>query len=523
MAALLSGGWAQAANHQHHATPGSPAQASAATGRVAVPVACTVDARREFNLGMAHQHSFGHAAALLHFRAALTADPGCGMAQWGMALGTLDNLFQTPQAASVAHAAALLQGATARNARDTGWINALSPLVQDGPLVWHERLPAFVAAMRGVAEASPRDNEAQIFLGLALIMAAPADDPQARMLRSAAGVLDRAWKREPRHPGAIHYLIHALDTPPLAGQGIAAARRYAEVAPDSTHAQHMPSHIFTRIGAWDRSIASNQRAARLATEAGLVNDALHAQDYLVYAMLQIGQGAAASRIWAEAQRSVPRLDAAHLGGPFAAAAMPARLVLERGAWAEAAALPVTTSPYPQADALTRYARAIGLARSNRADEVAAEAAALGTLAAMLRDRGEHDWAGQVAIQQAVAAALAQIASGDAQAGLAALRGAADAEDATLKNAVTPGPLAPARELLAEALLGLGRGREAAGEFERVLAAEPGRFRSLYGAAATAEADQRDRFRRLLQMARAADEPRPELDHARRATAAPGAR
>ncbi len=521
----LFGSWAAGVLAQQHGSHGPAPHATTSLGRVDVPVSCSAAARRAFNEGMLYQHSFWHAAAVEHFRAALASDPGCGMARWGMALATLDNLFQTPGTETIAQAASLLQGATARNARDTAWIAALGPLLQPADTPWAQRLPQFLTAMERIAEASPRDNEAQIFLGLALVMAAPADDPEARMLRRAASILDRAWKREPRHPGAIHYLIHAHDTPPLAAQGMEAARRYAEVVPDSTHAVHMPSHIFTRLGAWDRSITSNQRAARLAIQAGLVNDALHAQDYLVYAMLQSGRTAAAAQVWAGAVPTVPRLDPAHQGGPFAAAAMPARLALEPGDWAAAAALPVTSSRYPEADALTRFARAIGLARSNRAGEVAEEVAALGTLAAALRAKGEAYWAGQVAIQQAAAAALAQIASGAVEPGLAALRAAADAEDATQKSAVTPGPLAPVRELLGEALLALGRAAEAEREFVRVMAAEPGRFRALYGAAAAAEAagmsEARARFQHLLDLARSADTARPELDHARRASAPHG--
>jgi tetratricopeptide (TPR) repeat protein len=318
----------------------------------------------------------------------------------------------------------------------------------------------------------------------------------------------------------MHYLIHAYDTPMLAARGLPAAQRYATVAAASAHAVHMPAHIFSRLGDWPASVASNRRSAELARAAGSANDELHARDYLVYALLQSGRSAAAHEAWAEAAAVVPRQNPDHLAGPFAIAAMPARLALETGDWAAAATLPVAQGGFPQVVAISRFARGIGLVRSGRPADAAAEVAALAALETSLQSSGQAAWAAEVAAWRAAVAALAAIAAGDAATGLRDLRAAAEAEDALLKNVVEPGPLAPARELLGEALLALGRAAEAETAFEAVLRANPNRFRALAGAAAAAQANGRPdvalaRYRLLRAVAAQADAPRPELTEAAR--------
>jgi tetratricopeptide (TPR) repeat protein len=492
----------------------------AAPGRVHMAVPCTDAAQAAFDQGLLHQHSFDHAVAREHFAAALAADPACAMARWGMALATLDNLFGTPAPEEVARAAAMLHEGPAAPPPWDGWIAALAALVQPGAPDWPARLAGFGSAMARIAAAAPDNDEAQVFHALALLMAAPSDDPVDAAQRQAAAILEPIWARQPEHPGAMHYLIHAYDTPALAGRGLPAARRYATVAAASPHAVHMPSHIFTRLGDWPSSVAANQRSAALARAAGLANDELHARDYLVYAFLQSGRGAAARAVWNEAADAIARQNPDHLAGPFAVAAMPARLALETGDWAAAAALPPPGDGFPQVAAIARFARGIGLVRSGRPESAAAEVASLSALEASLHASGQAAWAAQVGVQRAAVAALAAIAMGDATTGLRDLRAAADIEDALLKNVVEPGPIAPARELLGETLLALGRHAEAEAAFEAVLRVNPNRFRALAGAAAAAQANGRPqvavaRYRLLLAVASGADEARPELADAAR--------
>lgn len=491
----------------------------AALGRAHMAVQCSAAAQAAFDQGLVRQHSFDHAAAREHFAAALAADSSCAMARWGMALATLDNLFGVPSPEEVARAAALLREGPPPPPPWNGWIDALAQLVRPGPPGWPDRLGGFAGAMEQIAAAAPDNDEAQIFYALALLMAAPSDDPVDAAQRQAAAILEPIWARQPEHPGAMHYLIHAYDTPALAGRGLPAARRYATVAAASPHAVHMPSHIFTRLGDWPSSIAANQRSAALARAAGEANDELHARDYLVYALLQSGRGSAARAAWNEAAEAAANRNSDHLAGPFAVAAMPARLALETGDWAGAAALAPVESGFPQVLAITHFARGIGLVRSGQRAE--AEITALAALEAGLRRSGQAAWAAEVGVQRAAVAALAAITTGDAATGLRDLQAAAEVEDALLKSVVEPGPLAPARELLGEALLALGRNAEAEAAFEAVLRVNPNRFRSLAGAAAAAEANGRPevaaaRYRLLLAVASGADEARPELAAASRA-------
>lgn len=491
-----------------------------ALGHVHMPVPCNPAAQRAFDLGLLYQHSFGHVTARAGFESALAADPTCAMASWGIALATLDNLFETPSAGDRAQAVAALRAAPAASEPWDGWLAALSDLVREDGAPWQQHLIAFAAAMERLAKARPQDDETQVFHALSLLMAAPSDDPVFAAHRQAAAILEPIWARQPEHPGAMHYLIHAYDTPDLAPQGLPAALRYATVASASAHAMHMPSHIFTRLGRWPDSIGANRRSAALARAADSVNDELHARDYLVYGLLQSGRTIAARQAWAEAAPVVPHLNPEHVAGPFAVAAMPARLALEPGDWQNAATLPLPGSDFPQVVAVTRYARAIGQIRSGRPAEAASEIMALSALAARLREMEQAAWAAQVEAQRDAAAALATIAAGDAEAGLDALQQAADAEDGQLKNVVEPGPLAPARELLGEALLAMGRNTEAEAAFEAVLRFNPNRFRALAGAAAAAKANGRRnvavaRYRLLLAIAARADAPRPELAEAAR--------
>jgi hypothetical protein len=347
------------------------------------------------------------------------------------------------------------------------------------------RAKAFEAALGQVMQRYPQDSEAATLY--ALVLSAnfdPADKKYTNQLKAAA-ILEPIFKAQPEHPGVAHYLIHSYDYPPIAGNGLDAARRYGKIAPDAAHALHMPSHIFTRVGAWKESIESNRASARAGGDKSF--DKWHAYDYMVYAHLQLGEQDAARQVVSEALGNPARTD--HPATAYAYAAMPARLALERGAWKEAAALELfaaDTYPwkkYTFAEAVNVFARGIGAAMSGDAAGARVQAARLH----QLREATKVPyWQEQIAIQGEVVQGLALRAEGKGAEGLAVLRKAAAREDATEKHAITPGPIVPARELLATVQLEAGDAASALRDFESVLEREPNRQRAVAGAARAAK-------------------------------------
>jgi hypothetical protein len=499
-----------AEEHQHQAL-----------GRVHFPVTCSPEAQDEFDQAMKLQHSFWYQAAGVAFKRVLERDPSCVMAYWGQALTLLYNPFTVPPAKNLAEGKALLQQAQtmgAKSSREADYIAALALVFKDSDPAGHRaRLLEYEKAMRQLHARYPEDPEAAIYYALALnVAASPADKTYARQIE-AAKILEAEWQRQPEHPGIAHYLVHTYDYPPLAEKGLAAAQRYAEIAPDSPHALHMPSHIFTRLGHWEQSVQSNRRSAEAARRAGVTDDELHAYDYMVYAYLQMGQIGAAKQVVDDLPRFAD-LTSIRLAGPFALAAIPARFVTERAAWADAASLTVRETTYPQTQAVTYFARAVGLARSGKPDEAAADVEALRSIVESLRGKDAY-WMEQVDIQRQAAEGWVVYANGQREQAVDMLRGAADREGKTEKHVVTPGPLAPAREQLAEMLMERGRPADALREFEAVQVTEPNRFRAIYGSARAAEmTGNRDTakryYTRLVEIAAQADTARPELESAK---------
>ena len=459
-------------------------------GTVHFETSCAAPAQAAFDRGLRYQHSFWYRESKTAFEAALKADPACAVAYWGIAQSLLANPFNPTPPRNLAEGAAAIEAARrvgAKSVRERDLIDAIGLMYADaGSTTQRARASAYAAAMGEVARRYPDDDEVQIFYALALDMSAPPGDATYATQLKAAAILEPIWTRQPNHPGVAHYLIHTYDYPALASRGLEAARRYATIAEAAPHAQHMPSHIFTRVGAWRDSIAANTVAARLAEVGRDPDDALHASDYLVYAHLQLGQDDEARRVLA-GMPSVTGYDPARNTGPFALAASPARLAVERGAWAEAARLPVRPTAWAYADALTHFARALGAARSGHPEDAAADLAALAALRQRLREARDDYWAGQVDIQWQAASAWTQYAGGAHDEALALMRAAADAEDATDKAVVTPGPLAPARELYAAMLFDRMRYAEALAAYESTLRREPNRFNALAGAARAAGA------------------------------------
>ena len=333
-------------------------------GAVHFETSCNETAQRRFDRGMRYQHSFWYRASKDIFEDALKADPDCAIAYWGIATSLLLNPFGVPPAANLAEGLAAIQKGKAIGAktpREREFIDALGAFYTDYDKIDHRaRVQAYLKAMAAVAQHYPQDDEAQIYYALALdVAASPADKTYSNQLKAAA-ILEDIFKRQPQHPGVAHYLIHSYDYPPIAEKGLDAATRYSKIAPTAPHAQHMPSHIFTRVGYWKESIAANAGSVRAAKADKEYGDQLHGQDYMVYAYLQLAQDKNARAVIDEMAAGTavnPDLP----GASFALAASPARYAMERGDWSGAAALEVRPSKFLHVMAITHFARAVGAA------------------------------------------------------------------------------------------------------------------------------------------------------------------
>jgi hypothetical protein len=405
--------------------------------------------------------------------------------------------------------------ASAKTQRENDLIAAIEAYYTDFDKVnQRSRAQSYLKAMEQVASRYSDDDEVQIYYALALnIAAAPSDKTYANQLKAAA-ILEPLAKRRPQHPGVAHYLIHTYDYPALAAKGFDAALRYAKIAEAAPHAQHMPSHIFTRIGYWKESVDSNRTAAKLAKAGKEADDELHASDYMVYAYLQLARDREAHEV-IEAMPAITGYNPDRNTGPFALAASPARYAVERGDWSAAAQLEPRPSKFGYVDAITLFARALGAVRSGNPEAAKVDIAKLGELRDKLREDKDTYWSEQVDVQAQVATAWSLYAAGAHADALKAMATAADAEDKTEKATVTPGPLAPARELLGEMLLQDGKAKEALAAFEAVMAKEPNRYRGLAGAAKAAEllgdkAKAKAYHGRLVTLADGSGSDRPEL-------------
>jgi tetratricopeptide (TPR) repeat protein len=339
--------------------------------------------------------------------------------------------------------------------------------------------------MADVARDNLRDTEAQIFYALALIATAPAADKAHHNQKRAAEILEPIYRRQPQHPGLAHYLIHAYDSAELAPRGLAAARAYSKIAPSAPHALHMPSHVYTRLGLWDDSIASNQAARAAAHMQGDLSEELHAMDYLTYAYLQRGRYADAEHVVADL-RLMKDPPAAQFVAAYAATAMPVRLAIEQHDWNRAASLEPLPQSSPQVAALIYWARALGHARAGQARSSDADVAKLQDCLSELKSAGNVYWATQVDVLIKEAQAWELANDGDTEGAVLSLRTAADEEDGVEKLPVTPGPIVPAREQLGLLLLELQRPDQALHEFQTALTFAPGRRESLTGAITAAE-------------------------------------
>jgi tetratricopeptide (TPR) repeat protein len=491
-------------------------------GTVHFETSCNETAQRRFDRAMRYQHSFWYRESKELFEEVLKADASCAIAYWGIALSLLNNPHAPPPVGNLPQGLAAIEkgkAVGAKTQRERDFINALAAFYTDYDKVDHRsRVLAYLKAMEGVAQAYPNDDEAQILYAIELNVAAPPTDKTFAMQLKGAAILEPIFARQPRHPGVAHYLIHLYDTPALAEKGLDAAKRYSQIAPAAPHAQHMPSHIFTRVGYWKESIGSNSEAARAAKASNEPHDQLHAMDYLVYAYLQIGQDAKAQAV-IEEMRAIAGFTETFIAGPYALAVSPARYAVERGDWNAAAQLAVRPTPLAHVEAMTHFARALGAARSGKSDAAKPEIARLAELRDKLREGKDAYWAEQVDIQRQVATAWVLYAEGKYEDALKAMSAAADAEDRTDKHPVTPGVPTPARELYGTMLLERGMAAEALAAFEATLKKEPNRLGATLGAGAAAQklSDQaraRQHYAAAVALTQSADPVRPQIAQAR---------
>ena len=517
---------AQTEDHSQHT-----GAASSGVGTVSFETSCAPAVKDAFNHAVAELHSFWFPEARAGFEGVLKTDPACAMAYWGIALTQWGNPFAGLRApAAIAAGKAAIDKGQATGSptpREKGFINAVAGLFSSAdPGTQRARVLAYEKATEAVAAQNPGDIEARIFWALAITQTAlPTDKSFAQNLRSAE-ILEPLYKKMPNHPGLAHYIIHTYDVPALADKALPAARAYAEIAPAVPHALHMPSHTFTRVGLWKESVATNIKSAAEAEKTNGTGEALHAMDYETYAYLQMAQDTQAKGVLEHAVRAnaaAPTSPGPAGGGAntFALAAIPARYAMERLQWAEAMALTPRPAPNtPYTEAMTRFARAVGAARAGKPAEAAADIARLREIHDREIEMKDAYWAEQVDIQRRVAEAWMAFAGGQKDEGIKLLGAAADAEDLTDKSAVTPGPLAPARELYGFMLLEAGRAKEALVAFEAVAKKEPNRFLALYGAGKAAEASKqpvkaKGYYRQIVKICADAAPDRPELVYARK--------
>ena len=491
-------------------------------GSVTFPTSCSPEVQPKFEEAVAMLHSFWFEPAEAAFREVAADDPDCAMAHWGIAMTQWGNPIAraAPSPERVEVAVEAVEAARTLSAdatdRERMYVEAVAALYDDHATTGHlERMRAHEKAMRALMEAHPEDPEATIFYGRIVVANAPPDDLTFERQRYAAGLMEPIFEERPDHPGLAHYIIHAYDAPSTAARGEDAAFRYADIAPDAPHALHMPSHIFTRLGYWHESIETN---ARSALASPVPDAAVHPLDYMVYAHLQLGQDDAAGEVVRRARNAADRFYGGMIGYNYAA--LQARYALERERWADAADLEPSDEALPFVQAVTRFARGIGAARAGQPERARADEAALGELVTGLREAGDDYWATVVEAQRlAVGAWIARAEGRDAEA-LDLARRAADLEDTVEKHAVTPGPILPARELLGDLLMELGRPGEALRAYEATLEREPRRARALHGAARAAEAAgetdvARERYGELMELMADADPDRPERAAAER--------
>jgi hypothetical protein len=502
-------------------------------GEISFFVSCKNASRSTFNLAVSLLHSFEYAEAEKTFAKVIDADPECAMAYWGVAMSLYHSLWFAPSDVDLEKGSRILAIANsiATTKREQEYLDAIGAYYQDWKEVEHKvRAKRYEAKMKDIYLKYQDDPEAAIFYALALRSTADPKDKKYNSQKKAGEILEGIFPDQPNHPGVAHYIIHNYDYPELADMALTTARRYAEIAPASAHAQHMPSHIFTRLGLWDESIATNINSASSAVcyaEAvemgGNWEQEIHAIDYLVYAYLQKGDNANALEQYAylKSMSQVTPLTTA-VAYPFAA--IPARIALENRDWGNAAQLElpkleIPWEKHPWEKAIFHFARALGSARSGDLTNAKSELTTLYSLHEDLVNMSDEYRSNQVLIQIKTVEAWINFAKGEFAQSISLMTEAADLEDQSGKHPVTPCEVLPARELLGDLLLALNQPAEALESYKIDLVGHPNRLNGIYGAAIAAKemgnTEQANHyFEMLLKLTASSNSDRPEVKEAR---------
>lgn len=466
---------------------------TAQVGQVNFPTSCAAEVRSTIETGVALLHSFQYEESRQTFSKAAKQDPNCAMAYWGQAMSRYEPIWEFPNGKTLKEGLGEVQQAqklAAATERERGYIAAAAAFYRDEPTLTHqERMQGYSAALARLRSQFPGDVDAAAFYGLSLIALSEEEDEAAKKtteLKEAISILQPLCETAPSNPGPAHYLIHATDRPEFASQGLAAARSYAKIAPDSSHALHMPSHIFTRLGLWQESIASNIAAAAAAAKAveehrGEPHYEFHALDFLHYSYLQSGQESKAREVLVEL-RQVPHADAESLKDHEGY--MTARTALELHRWKGAASLAIPAVRLNWQGPTYRV-RVIGAARSGDVEAARKDFQKYQEIVASQRKQSSEEGykaSKDKSVTELEAGAWLQYAEGKADEALRTMRSAADKEDADGVDSLA----VPAREMLGDLLVELKRYSEALAEYQAALKNSPNRFDSLYGAGRAAQ-------------------------------------
>lgn len=522
--AILIASPALAQDEAHHHEDLTPDQ----LGTVHFPISCVVQVQQPFERGVALLHSFWYEEAQKQFEQVAAVDPHCAIAHWGIAMSYWHELWNRPDVKTIKKGRFEAEKAMSLHTtddRERGYIRAIDAFYTGSKgRSYQARAEAYSKLMGQLAQDHPEDLEASTFYALSLLASRPDNDTTFANEKKAAAILEKLFAVEPNHPGVAHYLIHSCDSPQMASMGLAAARRYAEIAPAAPHALHMPSHIFARLGLWQddinsnlASIAATRKAA--AEHKGGESHQFHAMDFLEYAYLQSGHEADAQHLIEEV-RAMSEMKDSMYGSDFdprmyALVVFPARYDLELHHWAEAASLAPEPDAQPADLSVTYWARAIGSARSGHPDQARLDILQIASIHKTLVHQKKKSFAEAVDQDLREATAWLNHAEGKNDIALKSLRTIAQQEEAEADE-----PLAiPAREMLGDMLLDMNRPSEALTEYETDLKYNPNRFDGLYGAAHAAElAGKSDKansyYAELVKICAGSSSERPELSHAR---------
>ncbi len=500
-------------------------------GSVDFEMTCYEKVKEDFNLAIELLHSFEYNESEKVFAKIIDETPECAMAYWGVAMCNFHPLWNPPTEAELQKGSKVIEIAKAianKSARESGYINAIALFYKDwNKTDHHTRCVNFEKAMEKLYITYPEDKEAAIFYALALDGSALPTDKTYANQKKAADILNAIYPSEPNHPGIIHYLIHTYDYPGLAIQALPAARKYAAVAPSSSHALHMPSHIFTRLGFWDECIQSNLQsvsAAKCYAESagikGHWDEELHGLDYLVYAYLQKGENKAALE-QVKYMETINEVYPVNFKVLYAFAAIPSRYLLENKNWKEAATMQIHPvdfpwNKFPWQEAIIHFTRIMGSVHTGNMDAAKIELTKLNQLRDTLEKQKDSYKSQQVAIQIKTGEAWMEFKSGDKANALNLMKLAADMEDSIGKHPVTPGEVLPARELLGDMLIEMRQNEKALAEYEEVLQKCPNRFNSLYGAGVASEKSGNNQkaisyYKQLASITNSIKSTRPELN------------